>query len=255
MFEQWGPAPLGLALAQPGLVWLVAAITVAGTVRGFTGFGTALIFMPVATQYLPLPEAILLIGLSGLGSTTVLVPRAWVRADRGDVIVLALAAVLMVPVGLYVALMTDPLALRWIVSGVVFLTLLAIVAGWRWRVRPGPAGHCAIGCVAGCVGGLTGLTGPVVIVFYLAGARTAESVRANVILFLAALDLAIVVSTAVAGVVTPRLLWIALLLMIPYIGAVLIGQVLFRPEWERIYRIAAYTVVALALLSGLPVFD
>ena len=46
------PDALAAALAQPGLGWLICATFVAGMVRGFTGFGTALIFMPVAAQHL-----------------------------------------------------------------------------------------------------------------------------------------------------------------------------------------------------------
>ena len=42
------PDLLAQALAQPGLGWLFAAALVAGVVRGFSGFGTAMAFMPVA---------------------------------------------------------------------------------------------------------------------------------------------------------------------------------------------------------------
>lgn len=43
--------------ATPGLIWLLLAISVAGIVRGFTGFGTALVFVPVAGIFL-LPQTV-----------------------------------------------------------------------------------------------------------------------------------------------------------------------------------------------------
>lgn len=36
------------ALATDGLIWLTIGVIVAGLVRGFSGFGTAMICMPVA---------------------------------------------------------------------------------------------------------------------------------------------------------------------------------------------------------------
>lgn len=47
------PEALAGVLATPGLVWLILTISVAGIVRGFTGFGTALVFVPVAGMFLP----------------------------------------------------------------------------------------------------------------------------------------------------------------------------------------------------------
>ena len=37
-------------LSFDGLVWLIIAVIFAGLVRGFVGFGTALIFMPIAAS-------------------------------------------------------------------------------------------------------------------------------------------------------------------------------------------------------------
>ena len=41
------------ALQFEGLIWLITAALLAGFVRGFSGFGSALIFMPLAGQFLP----------------------------------------------------------------------------------------------------------------------------------------------------------------------------------------------------------
>ena len=87
-------------LATPGLIWLVVTIGAAGIVRGFTGFGTALIFVPVAGMFLPSAEVIALITLTGVASTMALLPKAWATAEKRDVGLLSLAALVTVPVGL-----------------------------------------------------------------------------------------------------------------------------------------------------------
>ena len=245
----------GLALAQPGLGWLLLTISVAGLVRGFTGFGTAMIFMPIAVQFLSVPEAILIMALAGAASAAALLPQAWKVGDRAEVASLALAAAVMVPLGLALIGWFDPNTLRWLVAGLIALTLLALITGWRYHGRLGLPGRLAVGGGAGFVGGLTGLTGPVVIVFYLANARSAETVRANVILFLAALDLVMIIGILWGGLVTAQIFWIAALLGGPYVVMVLIGQRLFDPARQSLYRWAAYIVVAGAVLAGLPIFD
>lgn len=243
------------ALAVPGLGWMVLAILVAGLVRGFTGFGTALIFVPVAAQFLPAASVILIMSTTGIFSTTALVPGAWKTADRGEVGVMALAALLTVPLGLWTLAQLDGLVIRWMVTAVASATLLAVITGWRWHGRLGLPGRLAVGGAAGLVGGMTGLTGPMVIIFYLANARSALAVRSNTILFLAALDVVLVANLFLRGQVEVTVLWVAVVLALPYLTTTLIGQALFDPRHENAYRILAYGVVALAVISGLPILD
>lgn len=249
------PEPLAAALATPGLVWLILAISVAGIVRGFSGFGTALIFVPVAGIFLPPQVIVGVMMLTGLISSSALLPRAWGKADRREVGLLAFAALLTVPLGLWLMSRSDPVLIRWCVAVIATVTLAALVSGWRFSGRVNGPQLGGIGAAAGVIGGLTGLTGPVVILFYLAGQSSAQAVRANTILFLAALDVVIVANLLLQGVVNMGLLALAVLLALPYVTTSLIGQALFDPRHERLYRWVAYAVIALAVLSGLPIWN
>jgi uncharacterized membrane protein YfcA len=249
------PDALAAALLTNGLPWLLLTIGVAGLVRGFTGFGTALVFVPVAGQFLPAPDIILLMACTGLVSTVAILPKAWGNADKREVGALALAAMLTIPVGVWALGYLDGLTIRWIVACVAGLTLTALVVGWRWHGTLQARGRLAIGGAAGLLGGMTGLTGPVVIIFYLANARSALAVRSNTILFLALLDVLLVVNLVLGGWTNIQMIWTAALLAIPYLITTLIGQALFDPSKERAYRVVAYSVIALAVLTGLPLFD
>lgn len=249
------PEALGSALAVPGLVWLVLAILAGGLVRGFTGFGTALIVMPVAARAIPPAEAIVVLTFSGILTWVAIVPRAWGQADRAEVGVLAAGAILAAPLGVAALAVLDPIPVRWVVSVAATLTLLALVSGWRFRGRLAWPGLSGIGASAGALGGLTGLTGPPVVLFYLAGPGQAVQVRANTILFLALLDIGIVVNLLLQDLITARALALSVLLAVPYLATLLIGQRLFQPRNERFYRGIAYAIIAIAILSGLPLFD
>jgi uncharacterized membrane protein YfcA len=249
------PEALVMAGATPGLIFLILAIGVAGIVRGFTGFGTALIFVPVAGIFLPPAVVIGVMTITGTFSTGALLPRAWGQASRAEVGLLALAALITVPLGIWLLERLDGLTIRWIVTIVAGLTLAALVSGWRFSGKVSRPGLAGIGGAAGVVGGLTGLTGPVVILFYLAGQSAAQTVRANTILFLAALDVVIAANLFLKGSIAWETVWLALILAMPYFTTTMIGQSLFDPHRERLYRWAAYGVIGLAVLTGLPIWD
>ncbi|WP_407496586.1 TSUP family transporter [Pseudooceanicola sp. MF1-13] len=249
------PEALTSALQTPGLVWLAVAYGIAGLVRGFTGFGTALIVMPVAALLLPVPVAILLLSVTGFASWPSMLPRALRNADKRQVAVLAGAALITMPLGMWALSVLPRDLLRWLVSIAAAVTLLALITGWRYRGRVGWPGLGAIGGTAGVLGGATGLTGPPVILFYLAGPSGAEAVRANTILFLAALEVGIIANLFARDLVTIDALWLGLVLALPYVLGITIGQALFDPARERTFRALAYIVIGLAILTGLPLFD
>lgn len=242
------------ALALPGVWWLAATLAVAGVVRGFTGFGSALIFVPVAGIFLPPVHVITVIVLVEVASIVALVPRAWHHAERGQVGLLVLAALPTVPLGLMVMEALDETAVRWVVSIFAGGTLIALMSGWHFKRVIRLPMVLAIGAAAGFMGGMTGLTGPVVVLFYLAGGRAAQTVRANTILFLGALDLVIAANLLVRGLGDISILWLGAMLAVPYFLCMVAGQALFHPSHERLYRRAALSIIALAVVTGLPIW-
>lgn len=249
------PDAIAAAMATPGLAWLMLAIVIAGIVRGFTGFGTAMIFVPVAGMFLAPAQIIALITLTGVGSTAGLLPRAWSQADLRQVGLLAGSALVTVPLGLWIMTQLDAVVVRWIVSGIVGITLLGLIWGWRYDGRITRRGLVAIGVAAGVVGGMTGLTGPVVVLFYLSGHGLVQLIRANTIVFLAALDVVIVANLMIMGNMDWSMVWLAVILGVPYMLATIAGQALFAPGRQHMYRRAAFAVIGLAVVSGLPVWS
>ncbi|MEM6940769.1 MAG: TSUP family transporter [Pseudomonadota bacterium] len=249
------PDALTAALATNGLIYIALTYLVAGVVRGFTGFGTALIVVPVAGIFLSPAEIILMIGVTGILSNILLFPEAWGKADRGEVGITALAACIGVPIGVALLGRVDPLAVRWVVAVAAFCTLVAVISGWQWRGRLAVPGLTGIGLSAGVLGGMTALSGPILIIFYLANARKPEAVRANMILFLGSLDVLLIANIWIAGTATWKIIWVGLIVSVPYLFSIRLGQALFDPARETAYRAAAYAVVAGALLTGLPLWE
>src|ERR1700709_34835 len=86
---------------------------VSGTARGFSGFGSALIFMPLASSMAaPRLVAALLLIIDFVAATP-LVPSAWKQADRKATAVMVSGALIGVPIGTYFLSRLDPVTTRW----------------------------------------------------------------------------------------------------------------------------------------------
>ncbi|MDC0738532.1 sulfite exporter TauE/SafE family protein [Cognatishimia sp. SS12] len=249
------PEFLQTALATPGLVWLALTLLAAGVVRGFAGFGSALIFVPIANIFLPAADVIAIMIVGGATGTVSLLPRALKQAEIKEVVSMAAAAALTVPLGLWVLSIAPQDTIRWIVSGCAAAMVGALIFGWRYHGRLDLMRIVAIGAMAGVMGGMTGLTGPVVILFYLASGAKAVVVRANTILYLALLDVIVIASMLLGGLIGWHVLGVALLLNLPYFLGTQAGQAMFVPRYENLYRRVAYGVICLAVLTGLPIWD
>src|SRR5437764_15407006 len=116
---------IGAALAICGIA------LVSGTARGFSGFGSALIFMPLASSMAaPRLVAALLLIIDFIAAAP-LIPQAWKQADRKATAVIVFGALIGVPIGTYFLSRLEPVTTRWIISGFVFALLLLLLPGWR----------------------------------------------------------------------------------------------------------------------------
>lgn len=243
------------ALATPGLVWIFLITIVAGVVYGFAGFGAALIYMPVTVIFLAPIMAIAAFSVSAMSSLVTVFPKALPLVNRRAVAVLILSATVAASFGIWVLRVADVTAIRWVVVIVCTVTLVALIAGWRTRVEPTLGTRIAIGGAAGFIGGLSGLTGPIMVLFQLAGRDSIATTRATTVVFLTATSLLMLPLMAAQGVLTGQAVALGVVLLVPYGAGALIGQALFRPERERFYRAVAYVIIGAATLAGVPLWD
>lgn len=241
-------------LSLPGLGWVVAVTVVAGVVYGFAGFGAALVFMPVATVFVTVEMAVAAFAVSALASFVTVVPRAWREADRPSVVTMILIAGAALPVGLWILRTNDVTTMRWAVLAVTTGTLVALMCGWRYRTEPSLGARAGVAVATGVVGGATGLVGPIMVLFQLSGQDSVARSRANALVFLTITGLMTAPMMAMQGMLAPEAVMLGLLLILPYGVAARIGQGLFDPDAQALYRKVAYAIIAAAIVMGLPIY-
>jgi uncharacterized protein len=245
------PAEIALATA----IAICAIAFVSGTARGFSGFGSALIFMPLASSMAaPQLVAALLLIIDFIGAAP-MVPNAWKHADRRATAVMVSGALVGVPIGTYFLSRLDPVTTRWIISGFVFALLLLLLSGWRYRGRDRAAISIGIGGLSGFCSGLAQTGGPPIVGYWLGRPLASAIARANILLFFAASDFLSVVSYAFTGLITADAVKFALLVGPVYGLGVWFGASLFGRASEKLFRAICYVLIAAAVVIGLPALD
>ena len=234
---------------------ICAIAFVSGTARGFSGFGSALIFMPLASSMAAprLVAAVLLI--IDFVAALPLIPNAWKHADRKATAVMVSGALVGVPVGTYFLTRLDPVTTRWIISGFVFALLLLLLSGWRHHGKEHPALAVGIGGLSGFCSGLAQTGGPPIVAYWLGRPIASVIARANILLFFGASDFFSAVSYAATGLITAEAIRFSLTVGPVYAVGVLIGARLYGRASETLFRGICYALIAMAVVVGLPALD
>lgn len=237
-----------------GLLILSIGALLAGVVRGFAGFGTAMIYLPFAGQVLSPFAALTTLIVKDLIAPLMHVPRAVREGRPGDLFWLMAGAVLFVPTGVWVLSRVEPDVFRWGVSLVTFAMLAALIFGLRYRGEITRWMSFQTGALGGFLAGSVGLPGPPVILLYMASTLPASAVRGTLTLYLILADALMLGVLGWNGFIVPSALALGAAMIVPYLLGNWVGALLFQPELETLYRRVAYVIIAGSALLGLPVW-
>jgi len=188
-------------LADWRLLGAAVATIVAGLMRGYSGFGTAVILAPVYSLLWGPRAGVPVMLLMELVVSAQLVPGALRDADRRVVLPLGGAAAIATPFGAWILFAADGEALRRFIGGFVLVFGLLLMSGWRYHGSRPLGLNVAVGTAAGLLKGSTGMSGPPVILYLLAGLEDAKRHRANLIMFFAAIAVISVIPPLLGGLV------------------------------------------------------
>jgi uncharacterized protein len=228
---------------------------IAGTSRGFSGFGAALIFMPLASSVAPPPLVAALLLIIDFVGAAPLIPNAWREADRKATMIMVLGSAVSIPIGTYFLTRLDPVTTRWILSAFVAALLLLLLSGWRYRGKDHAALSVAIGAVSGFCSGLAQTGGPPIVGYWLGRPILANVARANILLFFGLSDVFGAISYAVSGLITEQAITFSLIVGPVYAVAIWLGAKLFGCASEKLFRVICYVLIVLAVIIGLPLLD
>jgi uncharacterized membrane protein YfcA len=237
------------------VVGICAVALLSGIARGFSGFGSALIFMPLASSIAPPRLVAALLLVIDFVAAAPLLPNAWRQADRKATAVMVAGAFVGVPIGTYFLVRLDPVTTRWIISGFVAALLALLLSGWRYRGKDYTALSIGIGWLSGFCSGLAQTGGPPIVGYWLGRPIASEIARANILLFFGGSDFFSLVSYALTGLITADAVRFSCLVGPIYGIGVWLGSRLFGRASETLFRSICYVLIAAAVIVGLPALD
>ena len=239
------------------LVIVIATMVLAGFMRGFTGFGSALIVIMIFSAIFGPVVAVAIACMTGLPMVLQLIPTAIRHSERAFVLPFAIPAFIAAPFGTLVLVSMDPALMKIAIS--LFILAAVGLMHWGWRSR-GTIGFKTLFCFgigAGLVQGAGGVGGPPVVVLALSQQSNASTQRANVIASTSALALSSPFPLWYYGLLTPNVLMLSLVLFPLFTVSGWLGARFFSGGGKRHFRGTSLLMLAVigVITLGLAVQD
>jgi uncharacterized protein len=237
----WIAQATGLPFANFALVAL--ATFGAAAVRGLTGFGMAIILVPLLGLIMRPDQAVVLAILLQFLIGPVGLRIIFAEAHRESALLIGGVAMLATPPGLWLLARTAPDLARILIAAVAIVAfLLVIIPKGAGRV-PGRLATVATGIAAGVLTGFAAMPGPPVVPYYIRAGLSPAQTRASMMLVFFATATAGTIIAALSGLATAQLALLTLVLF----PAVLLGNRLGQHYFGKIKPATWQAAVAVVL--------
>jgi len=216
---------------SPDLLWIVAGGLIGGFVNGLSGFGMAIVAMPLWLQALAPANAASMAAILAVVAHLQSISIVFHSMDVRRLTPFIVAGVLGIPVGTWLLTTIDEATFRFWIGAVIVLYCVVMLSGKvRLTFNAGRIADAIVGFGGGVMGGLSGLSGALPAMW--AGVRrwTKAEQRAVFQPYNMSILAVTIVAHAVAGLFTTDLIW-ALAAALP---AVLVGTHVGKRLYHRL---------------------
>lgn len=236
----------------PAAIALAAIMTFgAAAIRGLTGFGMAIILVPLLGLIIRPDQAVVLAILLQCLIGPVGIKTIVADSDRPSSLMIASFAVLATPFGLWLLAHTAPDLARLLISGIAIGAFILVIMPKGQGLAPGRAATAATGLAAGVLTGFAAMPGPPVVPYYLRGAFTPATARASMMLIFFATAIAGTIASTLLGLTTMPLMLMAIALFVPMFIGNYLGQMAFGRVSPTLWRSLIALLLGIACLAAL----
>jgi uncharacterized membrane protein YfcA len=234
-------------------LWTAIGVTlIAGLMRGFAGFGSAMLMAPIFAILFGSADMVVTVVAIELVVSVQLFPQVRKNADWRTLAPMSIAACAAMPLGVWLLASVDKGTIVTAVSAVIVAFVVLMWTGWKYRGRRSALAGAAVGAVSGAMMATTSVGGPPVLLYLLSGNDSPQVNRANIVTYYFLtqfLLIVIVLATGVAG-------WGALaravvLFPVMVAGAWAGGRMFHGLASERLYRNVALGILFATGMFGL----
>ena len=210
-------------------LWFIAFLVVllGNVIQGMTGFGAALVAGPILAIFLDTKLVVVIVLVTGIGSGGLVGYHSRRHIDLKRLLVLVSPAVLGLPLGSYLLVVSPSFAVRSLIAviSIVFSTLLLL--GYSKQFKREVHASCGFGFAGGVLNGGVGMGGPPIVIFLANQGWPKEVFRATVALFFLIIAPLCLISHLFTGVTTGHRLVIAFSLIPASMMGFYVGDAIF----------------------------
>jgi hypothetical protein len=222
----------------------------AAVIRGLTGFGMAIILVPLLGLIMPPGEAVvvgiiiqLLIGPVGIGKIVK-------DAECKTALPIAVWAMAATPIGLWLLAVTPPDIARLLIALVAISAFLLVLPAPRPVQQPSTLETGLTGVASGILTGFAAMPGPPVVAYYLRRQLPPLVARASMMLVFFATAIAGTISAIALGAADLKLLTLSLILFPAILLGNWLGGLAFGKIADRLWRTIVAAILGLAGIAA-----
>ncbi|MEM5471261.1 sulfite exporter TauE/SafE family protein [Hoeflea sp. AS60] len=233
------------------LIVVMAAVSIAGIVRGFAGFGLSAIVMASVAFLIP-PVELIPICFVLEGTASLAMFRGGMRnADMKMVWVLVITSAIGLPLGLLATTSISTDHSKLVALCLILCLTVAQILKFAPEFLATRGGLYLSGLVAGLATGLASVGGMVIALYILASGSEPKQMRASLVMYLAIGMFTSLFYLFAYGMLTREAIWRGALMSPLVLLGVGLGSLLFRPAHERFYKKACLLLLMLLAATGL----
>ena len=233
-------------------LWTALGVTlVAGLMRGFAGFGSAMLMAPIFAILFGSADMVVTVVAIELVVSVQLFPQVRRHADWRVLTPMSVAACAAMPLGVWLLASVDKNTIVTTVSALIVAFVVLMWSGWKYTGRRSTLAGVAVGAVSGAMMATTSIGGPPVLLYLLSGNDPPQVNRANIVTYYFLTQFLLIVIVLVTGVAGFDALARAVVLFpVMVLGAWAGGRAFHGLASERLYRNVALGIL-FSRLTGL----
>jgi uncharacterized membrane protein YfcA len=233
----------------------LAIFFVAGLLQGMTGFGLAMVVVPILSLFISPKVVVPILILNGFVLNIMVLWNAWRWVKLKYIWPLMVAGAAGAPLGAYILIALDANVLRLLIGIAAILFAFAFMRGYSRPMKHPKLGMVPVGLFSGMLGSSITIAGPPIILFLTNQGIEKQVFRANIVAYFMVIGLAAVPFLIVGDIITAQTpLYAAVFLPGLTLGAIAGIRMASRVNQRVFNRIALGLVSvagALSILAGL----
>ncbi len=231
----------------PSLIVTVVSVFAAGIIRGYSGFGFAMVAVTSISLVLPPSSVVPLVLILEVLASIRLVPQVWKDVDWYSLRWLLAGSLAATPFGVYLLATVPAEPMRISISLLVLVAAILLMRGWAWQRMPGRPLILSTGVACGLLNGAAAIGGPPVILLYLSSPAGVTVSRASIIAYFFGIDAMSLAVASVQGLATSKTLMMTSVCVLPLLMGIAVGSRIFVKVNENSFR--HHVLILLIVLS------